>query len=63
MAPPPQDIGSLSSMARLEQPCTTPGEVMPITFDVILPCKNNTAISPILFNAHYGREGVREIVE
>ncbi|KAN0140664.1 hypothetical protein V8E53_001491 [Lactarius tabidus] len=54
MAAPPHGTAFLSSVARLEQRRTTPGNLMPITFDAVLPCRNNAAISPILCNARYG---------
>lgn len=67
MAAVPQGAAFLSTMARLEQPRDTPGNVVPITswitFDAVLPCQNNSAISPILCNARYLRQSVGEIVE
>ena len=50
----PPGVAFLSTVARLEEP-REGDEVHPaaITFDAILPCRNNNAISPILCNARY----------
>ncbi|KAF8262720.1 hypothetical protein EI94DRAFT_1704556 [Lactarius quietus] len=49
------DAGSviLSTAAQLEQQQVTAAEIFVITFDALLPCQNNIAISPLLCNARY----------
>ncbi|KAF8271901.1 hypothetical protein EI94DRAFT_1796764 [Lactarius quietus] len=49
------DAGSviLSTAAQLEQQRVTAAEIFVITFDALLPCQNNIAISPLLCNARY----------
>lgn len=53
MAVPPPGVAFLSAVARLEFPRETAGPVRAVTFDVVLPCPNDLAISPIICSARY----------
>lgn len=56
MATPPPGVAFLSSMARLEQPREGGHDhLAAVTFDALLPCRNNCTISPIVCNARYVR--------
>ena len=56
MAAPPPGVAFLSMIARLEHPCQGNIALFPaVTFDALLPCQNDHAISPILCNACYIR--------
>ncbi|KAN0137426.1 hypothetical protein V8E53_004871 [Lactarius tabidus] len=66
MAAPLPGAAYLSSMARLEQHRNTPALVAAhttMTFDTLLPCKNNPAISPIICSARYIAPTSTPIVE
>ena len=54
MAAPPLGGTFLSTMALLEHPCErTHAFNTTITFDALLPCRNNHANSPIICNVRY----------
>ena len=56
MAAPPPGVAFLSSVARLEHPREGDNDhLAALTFDALLPCRNNCTISPIVCNARYVR--------
>ena len=62
MAAPLPGVAFVSTVARLEYPHEDPGHVRQICFDVLFPCHNDVALSPILCNVLYVRK-VKEHIE